>query len=314
MASASVDFHDFRLHLHADDDTVLAAAAARFTALDRDEHGVPRATLEFEFVAKKPDVSVPAGSRQVYESERGSAWYAEHDDLLTVIYADVGAAVCRPRDQRATITVDPAAEEGPWTATRPLFTLSLAELLKRHGVYFLHAAGVAHGSAAILLPGTSGSGKSTLSVALAQSGFGFLGDDTVFLTGESVLAFPDEIDLSDESLALLGQSAEHGHRIRGRGKWQIAPRDAHCAVVRSARPVALVFPAVGAATAALQEIRGSDALLSLAPNVLLTEAESTRAHLDALADLAQSVPSYALELGPQLADAVDALAGLAALQ
>ena len=79
-----------------------------------------------------------------------------------------GAAVCEPGGRWASITVDPGAPDALWAATRPLLTLTLAELLKRQGLYFLHAAGVTRAGGAVLLPGTSGSGKSTLAVALAR--------------------------------------------------------------------------------------------------------------------------------------------------
>jgi hypothetical protein len=40
-----------------------------------------------------------------------------------------------------------------------------------------------------------------------------------------------------------------------------------------------------------------EALLELVPNVLLTEAKSCRAHLDALGKLVKSTPCYRLETG-----------------
>lgn len=313
MGSAVVDFHGFRIGVRADDDTIVAAVAARFRAL---ESGVPayQAAFDFEFVARKPDIGVQEDARQVYESELGAAWYDARDDVLTLGYADIGAAICRPAERSATIVVDPAAAEGLWTATRPLFTLTLAELLKRNGVYFVHAAGVARGPDAILIAGDSGSGKSTLSVALARNGFAFLGDDTVFLTNVDdlrVLAFPDEIDLSDESLALLGESADGRTRIGGRAKWQIPPEDAGCVTASSARPAVLVLPSIGAATGRLREISGSVALVALASNVLLTEPGAAQRHLDALADLTSTVSCYALEVGPDLDEAVAAIADIA---
>lgn len=43
----------------------------------------------------------------------------------------------------------------------------------------LHAAALGDGASCIVLPGLSGSGKTTLAAALAQSGFEYLGDETI---------------------------------------------------------------------------------------------------------------------------------------
>ena len=50
----------------------------------------------------------------------------------------------------------------------------------------------------------------------------------------------------------------------------------------------------------------AEALLELAPNVLLTEVRSSQAHLDALAELARTCACYRLETGRDF----DALPGL----
>jgi hypothetical protein len=308
---ATVDFHGIRLQLRAVEPELLAAAHARFEALPP---GAADSGVELDLRLVYGDVGpLPVGLRRVYESETGGAWYDPDGDRLLARSGSTGAAVCEPGERRASITVDPGAPDALWAATRPLLTLTLAELLKRQGLYFLHAAGVTCAGGAVLLPGTSGSGKSTLAVALARAGFGFLGDDTVFLAcndgGLRVLAFPDEIDLTEDSLVLLGP-IDGARQLPGAAKWQVRPEQAGCEVKREASPLALVFPCVGAESAELTPLGRDEAMLELVPNVLLTERDSTQGHLDALADLAAAVPSFRLRLGSDPQAAVAAVEGV----
>lgn len=53
-----------------------------------------------------------------------------------------------------------------------------------------------------------------------------------------------------------------------------------------------------------------EALLELAPNVLLTEPRSSQAHLDALAGLVERCACYRLATGRDLDGAVHLLSGL----
>lgn len=104
------------------------------------------------------------------------------------------------------------------------------------------------------LAGPSGSGKSTLALALVRAGFGFLGDDILFLRSEGetlkVLSFPDEIDVSDETASwfpelrhVVGQ-AHRGwpkHRIRAEEVYQMP-------FLEECRPAAVVFPRISSAS------------------------------------------------------------------
>jgi hypothetical protein len=309
---ASVDFHGIRLRIRSEEPELLDAARARFAALPSGsiERGV-ELDLELAYGVLTP--LPPQDLRRVYESETGGAWYDTENERLLVRAGSTGTAVCEPRARRASITVDPEAPDALWAATRPLLTLTLAELLKRQGLYLLHAAGVARGGRAILLPGTTGAGKSTLAVALGRVGFGLLGDDTVFLErngGLNALGFPDEIDLDESSLAQLEGLAGRVSRLPGSRKWQVRPEDAGCEVEREATPVALVFPSVGSGAVELTPLGRDEALLELLPNVLLTERDSTQGHLDTLSELAAAVPSFRVRLGSQPGEAVAVVKGL----
>jgi hypothetical protein len=64
---------------------------------------------------------------------------------------------------------------------RDFFLLCFVMLLRKHGLYGLHANGLVRGHAGTLVVGPSGSGKTTLSVALISAGWQFVGDDALAL-------------------------------------------------------------------------------------------------------------------------------------
>lgn len=261
----------------------------------------------------------PAAGRPVYDPPLGEVVYDDAADQLYIGYGPRLRVLCDPGRGWARASAAGMEEEDLWSLSHPLFTLPLVELLKRRGLYGLHAGGVCRDGRALLLPGTSGSGKSTLTLALARAGFGFLGDDTLFLAsrpgeGVRILAFPDEFDLTEQTLAffpeltaLFGEAPRAGWRKR-----QVRAERAYGApVVWEGAPAVLVFPRVaGVQTSELEPLSPGEALLELAPNVLLTEARSSQAHLDALAELVERSDCYRLATGTDLESAVGLLGEL----
>ena len=67
-------------------------------------------------------------------------------------------------------------------------------------------------------------------------------------------------------------------------------------VAPEARAAAVVIPRIAEAeTSVVTRMDPDEALLEMVPNVLLTETNSCRAHLDVLRELATSTPCYRLE-------------------
>ncbi|HET9229423.1 MAG TPA: hypothetical protein VFR31_22275, partial [Thermoanaerobaculia bacterium] len=188
----SYSFHGLRLRVAAPDE-VRRAFHARFASLPADGDGP--ADLLFE--VQSDTLERPERARTVYEPPGGEVVYDDDRDLLYLRQGRL-SALCDPAAGRVLFS-EPSTEEDLWVLSHPLLSVPMMELLKRRGLFGVHAAGASLDGKALVLAGTSGSGKSTLSVALARAGFGFLGDDTLFLREERVLAFPDEIDLTEES-------------------------------------------------------------------------------------------------------------------
>lgn len=292
----SYSFHGLNLRVSAPDE-VLRAFHARFAALPQNGDGPP--DLLFEVGSQA--IERPEGARTVYEPPLGEVVYHDGRDLLYLEHGRL-RALCEPAAGRVRFSVTSA---DLWVLSHPLLSVTMMELLKRRGLFGVHAAGASLDGRALVLAGTSGAGKSTLSVALSRAGFGFLGDDTLFLRGGRVLAFPDEIDLTEESLSFFPDlrlaPAPAGWRKR-----QLRADAAR--IVWESEPAVLVFPRVsGRPWSELRPIDAGEALLELAPNVLLTEPASSQAHLDALAGLARASRCWRLETGTDLDEAVGLL-------
>ena len=127
-----------------------------------------------------------------------------------------------------------------------------------------------------------------------------MADDMVFVDREGgVRAFPDEVDVSPASAAWFPELGLDGVPDPGWPKHRVRIEERlGCRVAMLATPAALVSPAPGAADAsALSREPEGAVLLDLAPNVLLTERESSQAHLDALGALVRSAPAHRLSTG-----------------
>lgn len=256
----------------------------------------------------------PAGARTVYDPPAGEVLYHDGDDLLYLEHGPRLRVLADPGAGRVGFVVGEVEGEELWILSHPLLSVPMMEVLKRRGLFGVHAAGAALSGRALVLAGTSGSGKSTLSLALARAGFDFLGDDTLFLArrpeGLRVLAFPDEIDLTDESAGFFPEVATR--TTPGWRKRQLRAEEAFGArIAWECGPAVLVFPRVsGRSRSELRPVDAGEALLELAPNVLLTQPGASQAHLDALAELARASRCYRLETGTDLAEAAALLRGL----
>lgn len=269
--------------------------------------------LIFEFYAV-PDggkhiIECPPGpTRPVYDPPLGQVLYAEGEDQLYINYGDRVRVLCEFAHGQARVSTLQCERNNLWLLTHPLFSLALIEFLKRRACYPLHAAALAIDERCILLAGTSGAGKSTLTLALLRAGFGFLSDDLVFLKQDTerlqALAFPEEIDVTDETVRLFPElynlpELRQPHDWRKR---QVSAEKVYKAnIVPESPPSVLIFPRVAdAEQSVLEPMIAEEAFLELVPNVMLTEARSSQAHLDVLAGLVRRCACYRLETGHDL--------------
>jgi hypothetical protein len=249
-----------------------------------------------------------AKARPVYKSCSVEILYAECEDQLYIDCKYRIKVLCDPERGQTQISMPESEEERQWFISHPLFTVPFIESLKRRGLYSLHAAGLCVGDKGLLIAGTSGAGKTTLTIALLRAGFDYMGDDTIFLTERSgdlrALAFPDEIDITDRTAELF---PELRHLLDipkppGWTKRQVQAEQVYgVGFVTECKPVVIIFPkVVNAEKSVIKPMTRDEALLNLVPNVLLTEAKSSQAHLNVIGRLVRETEFYRLETGRDL--------------
>jgi len=296
------DVHGITLEIACADHEIAELVARRLAAFPVGAGDVD-ARVEIDDAGTRRVPQPPPGARVVHEAPRGSVLYSDEQDALWIAYEGVSAH-CLPSRGEARIDVDRTRTGWQWAATRPVLTLTLIELLKRHSLFALHAAAAARQDDAVLFVGHSGSGKSTSALALLLDGWQLLGDDMIFLRGGAraleALGFPDEIDATVETVRLLPQLApiERWPVLPGYTKHQLPPAALRPdAVALSATPRLVLVPRVSERThPALEPLTPDELLLELLPNVILTEAAAAQQQLDVLAELARTVPSFRLAL------------------
>lgn len=305
-------FDGLILEVSSDDPAIAEALDARllpWIAPDR----IQTTELRFEYrsasAGRVRGIEQPSGPvRTVYDPIDGEVLYAIDEDRLYLRYRQAIQAVCDAVPGLTRVSVLQPDPTQTWLLSHPLFTLPFIESMKRRGRYSLHAAGLCRNGRGLIFPGGSGAGKTTLAIRLLQSGFDFLSDDMLFLDPSAeklrVLGFPDEIDVTGETLERMPELQEIPGfgKIPGSPKYQIRPEAlrAHC-IVPHCRAAALIFPRIAATgRSALTPMDRTEALMALAPNVLLTEAVASQAHFSALGRLAAETVSYRLETGRDL--------------
>ena len=120
-----------------------------------------------------------------------------------------------------------------------------------HDLMVIHAAVLAKGDRAVILPAPSGGGKSTLAAALAFSGWRLLSDELTLLDLETldVVALARPINLKNRSIDIMRDRCPDGafaglaeETIKGRVTLLAAPEESVIEVDRPARAHWIVLP------------------------------------------------------------------------
>ena len=192
-----------------------------------------------------------------------------------------------------------------------LFHIALIELLRRRGLYTIHATALEKHGRGILIPGNSGRGKTTSFISLLRSGYRYLSDDHPLIrdagTHVEVLPFPIKINVTDATVAFFPELREAPETVLR--PW--TPKRAFYAeemystsVGESCQPAIVLFPhVVDAPHSHLELLPKSRALEVLLPQALLVYDQAVaRREFQVLAKLVQQVDCYRLHFGRDILD------------
>ena len=302
--------HGVNVAIESDQPALLNRLGRRLGSFSSTPGEATDAQLRFEF--RLSDAAggfegVPVPQRTAYQVADIEFRYDDKYDLLFVSRGKRLIGVCYAKLGVARFDVGADSGDDLELYSQTLFTVCLVELMKRHGRFSVHAAGISIGDSGILLAGPSGAGKSTLALVVLQNlgkRAGFLGDDMLFLSaggGEiRMLGWPEPIDVGEWTQRRLPTLVPRMQMTAtARRKGQIAASEVAGAIPADAtRAEVIVFPRVTQhAKSSLIPVSLDEALVELAPNVLLTEATSSQAHLAVLGSLARQCRCYRLEAG-----------------
>ena len=238
-----------------------------------------------------------------YVSERRDLSVSWLDTKSSRVVGCVSSASCQYLDERA----------------RPQHKLISAWLDER-GIQFVHAGLIGAGDTGILFVGNGGAGKSTSSVACLRAGLGYLGDDFVGIettergfTGHGLFSscllnvhhlerFPD-----------LKPHAVTAHQAFEEKSILYLEDVFPGALRRSVGIAAIMLPrVVQKKETTYRRASKSEALFAIAPTSVMFLPRPSHRAFDRVAELAERVPAYWLELGSDIDRIPDAVKALAA--
>ena len=187
--------------------------------------------------------------------------------------------------------------------------MGLTALLRRRGMFLIHAFAAAYDGRAVLLVGDIGSGKTTSGISLLRAGWRLISNDSPLLARVNPVealaypgllsAYPDTLRRFPE-LAPMADNAPPQNRGNGRRKMTFAAESIYPNPWIATAPVgAIVFPHVAhRPTHEVQRLGEAEALRRLLPNAIdRWDTEYIPQHLQLLRALAASAPAYQLALG-----------------
>ncbi len=238
--------------------------------------------------------------------------YTQHDlqdGAITVFDLDSRTAIYATTDARQVPLYERAA---------PLRTL-LHWSLSEPGRHLIHAGAVGGPDGGALVAGRSGSGKSTLTLACADAGFAYLGDDYVLIDVHTMPATAHAMHATAKldpqgagwqpalTPALLPRDGDDD------GKVVIDVYRRRPGAFLASLPVrAVVLPRVreGARTR-VRPASASEGLRAVGPSTILQHFGHGEAGMTTVSELMRRVPVYTIELGSDISSAVEAVARLA---
>lgn len=192
-----------------------------------------------------------------------------------------------------------------------LFHLALIELLRRRGLYTIHATALEKNGRGILIPGDSGRGKTTSFISLLRAGYRYLSDDHPLMrdagTHVDLLPFPIKVNVTEDTVAFFPELREAPDHLLNPGfpkRAFYAEKVYPTSMGECCRPAMVLFPhVVDAPQSHLELLSKSRALELLLPQALLVyDPEVARREFHVLVKVVQQVDCYRLHFGRDILD------------
>lgn len=303
----TVLLHHVAVHFTSPDDDILRRVARIYQPFATVQQP---ADLEVSVQRMVEPLPVPRGDPVIAEEGR-LAYFLDGDQLIAhfmrwgQLHVDLAAG--RFAAHLAPLGLD------TYSVLEDMLIIGLAPLLRRRGLFTLHALAAARHNQAVLLVGGMGAGKTTTGISLLRAGWSLLSNDSplLYLDGDllTVVAYPGLLSAHDDSLGwfpelagiLDGPARTHEHT---RLKRLFAAETIYPNVWgRSAQPAAICFPEVvpGIQTSYLEPVSSRQALVTILPQSIENwDRPLVGQHLDILGRLVEVAPSYRLCLAPDV--------------
>lgn len=302
-AADTFNLHEVILRSSSDDPVVRARLRAVFGPFSAETEAAD-VSLRLQTVSTLPAWS-PSGE------------VVSHAPLLTCVLDSDVLTAHFPR--WGTVSVDLAAGtiDGAllpaifdhYGAFDDMLIIVLGPLLRRRGLFSLHALAAALEGQAVLLAGDIGAGKTTTGLSLLDAGWKLVSNDSPLLRreGDRVLAcaYPGLVAAYDDTLARFPSLLHlvEGPSEPGR-KRAFAAQEIYGDVWQKQAPARLLlFPRVtpGLPASRVEPVAANEALLALLPNSIEHwDREYIAPHLALLRSLVQQAPAYRLLLAPDV--------------
>lgn len=281
-----------------------------------------RLTLCFQDVRERTDIpSIISPSARRLASGTGAAVGDRRETNLPYQVFDDGGRLIADFFDAGLLVIDGAQGRADGYLIQPqmmheslieyLFHLALIELLRRRGLYTIHATALEKHGRGILIPGNSGRGKTTSFISLLRSGYRYLSDDHPLIrdagTHVDLLPFPIKVNVTEDTVAFFPELREAPDHLLHPG----FPKRAFYAeelystsMGECCRPAMVLFPhVIDAPYSHLEPLPKSRALETLLPQALLVyDPDVARREFQVLAKVVQQVDCYRLHFGRDILD------------
>ena len=229
-------------------------------------------------------------------------YYAERDRLcISVGHRGLFETDCDVQRVVCHVTPDLVCQR---ELLRYLVFGALIPLLRRKGIFVMHAFAAAKECHAVLLVGESGSGKTTTGLGLVRAGWSFLANDRVLLRQAAsrviALSHDESININPSATAFLPElrGILDDGSVQSNLSFDIEQVYGDVRAEEAAIDL-LLFPRISDIDRSITlPISPSEALsLLLSQGLDGWDKETAATHFSILANLAQQIPAYRLHLG-----------------